>query len=105
MCIRDSPRAGGDRSDTDRRGTRARPGGSRWERPCKLRPMMTYRSLGRSGVQVSRLCFGTGRVDIHFLHQIDRLLPIDEQMRALEDMVRSGKVLYPAVSNWAAWQT
>src|SRR5438105_961851 len=25
-------------------------------------------------------------------------------MRALEDMVRSGKVLYPALSNWAAWQ-
>jgi aryl-alcohol dehydrogenase-like predicted oxidoreductase len=26
-------------------------------------------------------------------------------MRALEDMVRAGKVLYPAVSNFAAWQT
>jgi len=25
-------------------------------------------------------------------------------MRALEDLVRSGKVLYPAVSNWSAWQ-
>ena len=26
-------------------------------------------------------------------------------MRALEDLVRAGKVLYPAVSNYAAWQT
>ena len=26
-------------------------------------------------------------------------------MRALEDMVRAGKVIYPAVSNWSAWQT
>ena len=29
----------------------------------------------------------------------------EEQVRALEDMVRDGKVLYPAVSNWSAWQT
>ena len=26
-------------------------------------------------------------------------------MRALEDLVRAGKVIYPAVSNWSAWQT
>jgi aryl-alcohol dehydrogenase-like predicted oxidoreductase len=26
-------------------------------------------------------------------------------MRALEDIVRAGKALYPAVSNWSAWQT
>ena len=56
-------------------------------------------------VEASLKRLGTDRVDILFLHQIDKLLPIDEQMRALEDMVRSGKVLYPAVSNWAAWQT
>ena len=47
----------------------------------------------------------TDRVDVLFLHQFDRLTPIEESMRALEDLVRSGKVLYPAVSNWAAWQT
>ena len=47
---------------------------------------------------------GTDRVDVLFLHQFDRRTPIDEQMRALEDVVRSGKVLYPAVSNYAAWQ-
>ena len=33
------------------------------------------------------------------------MTPIDEAMRALEDMVRAGKVIYPAVSNWSAWQT
>jgi aryl-alcohol dehydrogenase-like predicted oxidoreductase len=47
----------------------------------------------------------TDRVDVLFLHQFDKLTPIEESMRALEDMVRAGKVLYPAVSNWAAWQT
>ena len=47
----------------------------------------------------------TDRVDVLFLHMYDPLTPIEESMRALEDLVRSGKVLYPAVSNWSAWQT
>jgi aryl-alcohol dehydrogenase-like predicted oxidoreductase len=47
----------------------------------------------------------TDRVEVLFLHQFDKRTPIDESMRALEDLVRSGKVLYPAVSNWSAWQT
>ncbi len=46
----------------------------------------------------------TDRVEVLFLHQFDRRTPIEEQMRALEDVVRAGKVLYPAVSNYAAWQ-
>ncbi|HEX2650823.1 MAG TPA: aldo/keto reductase [Burkholderiales bacterium] len=56
-------------------------------------------------VEASLKRLQTDRVEILFLHQIDALTPIDEQMRALEDMVRSGKVLYPAFSNWSAWQT
>ena len=47
----------------------------------------------------------TDRVDVLYLHQFDARTPIDEMMRGLEDLVRSGKVLYPAVSNYAAWQT
>ena len=47
----------------------------------------------------------TDRVEVLFLHQYDPLTPAEESMRALEDLVRSGKVLYPAVSNYAAWQT
>lgn len=47
----------------------------------------------------------TDRVDVLFLHQYDRRTPIEESMRALEDLVRAGKVLYPAVSNYSAWQT
>ncbi len=46
----------------------------------------------------------TDRVDVLFLHQFDKRTPIEESMRALEDLVQSGKVLYPAVSNYAAWQ-
>ncbi|HEY3073951.1 MAG TPA: aldo/keto reductase [Burkholderiales bacterium] len=46
----------------------------------------------------------TDRVEILYLHMHDPLTPVEEAMRALEDLVRSGKVLYPALSNWAAWQ-
>ncbi len=56
-------------------------------------------------VEASLKRLQTDRVDVLFLHQFDKLTPIEEAMRALEDMVRAGKVLYPAVSNWSAWQT
>jgi aryl-alcohol dehydrogenase-like predicted oxidoreductase len=48
---------------------------------------------------------GTDRVEVFYLHHYDARTPLDEHMRALEDLVRAGKVLYPAVSNYAAWQT
>ena len=56
-------------------------------------------------VEASLKRLQTDRVDVLFLHQYDTRTPIDESIRALEDMVRSGKVLYPAISNWSAWQT
>ena len=55
-------------------------------------------------VEASLKRLKTDRVDVLFLHQFDKRTPIDESMRALEDVVRAGKVLYPAVSNYAAWQ-
>jgi aryl-alcohol dehydrogenase-like predicted oxidoreductase len=56
-------------------------------------------------VDASLKRLGTDRLDILFLHRFDALTPIEESMRALEDVVRAGKVIYPAVSNWSAWQT
>ena len=56
-------------------------------------------------VEASLKRLGTDRVDVLFLHHYDKRTPLEESVRALEDMVRSGKVLYPAVSNWSAWQT
>jgi aryl-alcohol dehydrogenase-like predicted oxidoreductase len=47
----------------------------------------------------------TDYIDLYQVHGWDLLTPIEETLRALEDLVRSGKVLYPAVSNWSAWQT
>ncbi|HXM80472.1 MAG TPA: aldo/keto reductase [Burkholderiales bacterium] len=56
-------------------------------------------------VEASLRRLRTDRVEVLYLHQYDPLTPIEESMRALEDLVRAGKVLYPAVSNHAAWQT
>jgi aryl-alcohol dehydrogenase-like predicted oxidoreductase len=46
----------------------------------------------------------TDRVEILYLHHHDYATPVEESLRALEDLVRAGKILYPAVSNYAAWQ-
>lgn len=46
----------------------------------------------------------TDRLDILFMHRWDPATPIDETLRALEDIVRAGKVLHLGASNFAAWQ-
>ena len=46
----------------------------------------------------------TDRIDVYFLHHFDPDTPIEETLRVLDDLVHQGKILYPAVSNWAAWQ-
>jgi aryl-alcohol dehydrogenase-like predicted oxidoreductase len=46
----------------------------------------------------------TDRIDVYFLHHYDAATPVEESMCALDNLVRQGKILYPAVSNWAAWQ-
>ena len=55
-------------------------------------------------VEASLKRLQTDRVDILFLHQYDPLPAPEETWRAVEDLVRAGKVLYPAASNYAAWQ-
>lgn len=55
-------------------------------------------------VEASLKRLGTDRLDLYFLHGFDPKTPIDETLRALDDLVHHGKILYPAVSNWAAWQ-
>ncbi|MHB8682502.1 MAG: aldo/keto reductase [Acidimicrobiales bacterium] len=46
----------------------------------------------------------TDYVDLYQLHFDDRATPLDETLRALDDVVRSGKVRYVGVSNWMAWR-
>src|SRR5579875_3074552 len=47
---------------------------------------------------------GTDVVDLYQLHADDRTVPLDETLRALDDVVRAGKARYVGVSNWAAWR-
>lgn len=47
---------------------------------------------------------GTDRLDLYFAHAFDSVAAMEETLRAFDDLVRQGKILYPAVSNWAAWQ-
>ncbi|HVA00086.1 MAG TPA: aldo/keto reductase [Terriglobia bacterium] len=47
---------------------------------------------------------GTDYVDLYYLHLPDYDVPIEETLAAVDDLVRAGKVRYPAVSNYAAWQ-
>lgn len=45
----------------------------------------------------------TDRIELLWVHIWDQLTPIEETMRALDDAVRAGKVLYVGVSNMPAW--
>lgn len=47
---------------------------------------------------------GTNYVDLLYLHAWDDTTPVDEILRAMDDLVRAGKVLYVGVSDLPAWQ-
>ena len=46
----------------------------------------------------------TDHVDVYLLHQFDDETPVDETVRALDDLVTSGKTRYVGACNFAAWQ-
>jgi aryl-alcohol dehydrogenase-like predicted oxidoreductase len=66
------------------------------------------RGLSRSHIlnaadqSLSRL--GTDYIDLYLLHRRDAFTPIEESMRALDDLVRWGKVRYTGISNFPAWE-
>jgi aryl-alcohol dehydrogenase-like predicted oxidoreductase len=43
-------------------------------------------------------------IDLYQIHQTDLVTPVEETMRALDDLVRQGMVRYIGVSNWTAWR-
>jgi aryl-alcohol dehydrogenase-like predicted oxidoreductase len=47
---------------------------------------------------------GTDYVDVYYMHAPDYETPIEETLVTMNDLVNAGKVRYPAVSNYAAWQ-
>jgi aryl-alcohol dehydrogenase-like predicted oxidoreductase len=46
----------------------------------------------------------TDHIDLYQIHQADIGTPVEETMRALDDLVRQGMVRYVGVSNWEAWR-
>jgi aryl-alcohol dehydrogenase-like predicted oxidoreductase len=56
------------------------------------------------GIENSLRRLKTDYIDFYFVHDFDEQTPIEETLRTLDDLQRQGKILYPAVSNWAAWQ-
>jgi aryl-alcohol dehydrogenase-like predicted oxidoreductase len=47
---------------------------------------------------------GTDYIDLFQIHGFDKVTPLDETLRALDDLVHQGKVRYLGCSNLAAWQ-
>jgi aryl-alcohol dehydrogenase-like predicted oxidoreductase len=56
------------------------------------------------GVQASLKRLQLDHIDLYQIHGFDPATPIEETVRALDQLVRQGDVRYVGVSNWAAWQ-
>ena len=65
--------------------------------------------LGASRYHLVRACeaslrrLQTDYIDLYQLHGFDAITPVEETLRALEDLVRSGKVRYIGCSNFSGW--
>ncbi|WP_084733007.1 aldo/keto reductase [Sphingobium chungbukense] len=66
--------------------------------------------IGASRHHLVRACeaslkrLGTDHIDLYFMHGFDPLTPLEETLRALDDLVTSGKVRYIGASNYSGWQ-
>jgi len=56
------------------------------------------------GVEISLKRLRTDYIDLLYVHLWDPVTPLEETLRALDDLVTSGKVRYIGVSNYKAWQ-
>ncbi len=65
--------------------------------------------LGQSRHHIVRACeaslrrLGTDWIDLYQVHGIDELTAFEESLRALDDLVRQGKIRYIGASNFSAW--
>ncbi len=55
-------------------------------------------------VEASLTRLGTDYIDLYQVHMFDPTTPLEETLRALDDLVRQGKVRYIGLSNFSAWQ-
>jgi aryl-alcohol dehydrogenase-like predicted oxidoreductase len=65
--------------------------------------------LGSSRHFLMRACedslrrLGTDHIDVYYMHGFDATTPVDETLRALDDLVTSGKITYIGCSNFSGW--
>jgi aryl-alcohol dehydrogenase-like predicted oxidoreductase len=57
----------------------------------------------RASLEVSLRRLNTDYIDVYWVHMWDHATPIEETMRALDDAVRAGKILYVGISDAPAW--
>jgi aryl-alcohol dehydrogenase-like predicted oxidoreductase len=58
----------------------------------------------REGAEISLRRLGTDRIDLYYQHQPDANAPVEEALEALDELVRAGKVLHIANSNFSGDQ-
>ena len=63
----------------------------------------SHRKSLRRSLEASLRLLGTDYIDLLWVHAWDQRTPMDETLRALDDLVRAGKVLAIGVSNMPAW--
>jgi aryl-alcohol dehydrogenase-like predicted oxidoreductase len=63
----------------------------------------THRKSLVAALDASLMRLGLDYLDLYLIHAWDLLTPLGEVMRALDDQVRAGKILYLGVSNAPAW--
>ncbi|WP_433759608.1 aldo/keto reductase [Nocardia sp. CA-135398] len=73
-------------------------------RPADPNSGGNHRKSMVASVESSLRRLRTDYLDLLYLHMWDGLTPTDEILRAMDDLVRAGKVLYLGVSNTPAWQ-
>jgi aryl-alcohol dehydrogenase-like predicted oxidoreductase len=56
-----------------------------------------------ASIDASLRRLGVDHVDLYQVHGFDPVTPVEETVRALDDVVRSGKARYVGFSNWEAW--
>jgi aryl-alcohol dehydrogenase-like predicted oxidoreductase len=64
-----------------------------------------HRKAMREAVEGSLRRLKTDYIDLYFAHFDDQYTPAAEIARGLEDLVKSGKVLYTGLSNFSPWRT
>ena len=57
-----------------------------------------------SGVEASLKRLNTDYIDLYYMHMPDYKTSVEESLQAMDSLVRSGKVRYIGVSNYASWQ-